>query len=316
MPQLKIFFTLCLCLIVGSCVFAQDDIVLRVGDHTIDLGEYETRYYFYLYNLTSQRGIPLDDEAFNRLVELRPIFLDQLTTENAVYRVGRSLGFTPSEEFLDERLAEVEASLGGMPLAERLLETGVDEVMFRKLIGEAELSRRTLDYLRSGLDVPSYLTELYYHSLKESFQSSPEACAKHILVQTLEEAEAIRIEIAAGASFEQLAEARSLDPGSAANGGDLGCFELGMLVPNFEEVAFSQPLNEVSEVVQTDFGYHLILTYERREPTVPPLEDVSETLNEEIANDILRRVIEGYKTADDIISYPELVTKGDNGETE
>lgn len=73
----------------------------------------------------------------------------------------------------------------------------------------------------------------------------------------LEEIKAIKSELANGAEFEQLA-AENSDCPSGADGGDLGFFGRGAMVPEFEEAAFSLKVGEVSDVVETEFGYHLI----------------------------------------------------------
>lgn len=84
-----------------------------------------------------------------------------------------------------------------------------------------------------------------------------EVRASHILVKTEEEAKNLYDEIKNGASFAELAEQKSLCP-SGQNGGDLGYFGKGMMVKPFEDAAFSLEVGELSEPVQTQFGWHLI----------------------------------------------------------
>ena len=81
--------------------------------------------------------------------------------------------------------------------------------------------------------------------------------ASHILVPTLNEAVELKAKINAGESFVDLAQAHSKCP-SGQRGGDLGEFGAGQMVPPFESATFSTPVGEVSEPVQTQFGYHLI----------------------------------------------------------
>ncbi len=82
--------------------------------------------------------------------------------------------------------------------------------------------------------------------------------ASHILVATEDEAKEISAQIKNGASFAKLAKEKSIDKGSAAKGGDLGYFEQGKMVPEFERAAASLKQGEVSEPVRTRFGYHII----------------------------------------------------------
>ena len=81
--------------------------------------------------------------------------------------------------------------------------------------------------------------------------------ASHILVPTLTEAVELKAKINSGESFATLAQQHSKCP-SASNGGNLGEFGPGQMVPPFESATFSTPVGEVSEPVQTQFGYHLI----------------------------------------------------------
>ena len=84
-----------------------------------------------------------------------------------------------------------------------------------------------------------------------------EVRASHILVQTEEEANDLRSKIEGGESFEKIASEKSLCP-SGQNGGDLGFFGRGMMVKPFEDAAFSLEVGELSQPVQTQFGWHLI----------------------------------------------------------
>ena len=84
-----------------------------------------------------------------------------------------------------------------------------------------------------------------------------EVRASHILVKTEAEAKNLYEEIKNGASFAEIAEAKSLCP-SGQKGGDLGFFGKGMMVKPFEDAAFSLELGEISQPVQTQFGWHLI----------------------------------------------------------
>jgi peptidyl-prolyl cis-trans isomerase C len=82
--------------------------------------------------------------------------------------------------------------------------------------------------------------------------------ASHIMVKTETEAQAIRQELVAGKDFAELAKAKSQDTGSAEKGGDLGMLSRGQTVSEFEEVAFGLKEGELSPVVKTQYGYHVI----------------------------------------------------------
>lgn len=89
-----------------------------------------------------------------------------------------------------------------------------------------------------------------------------QATASHILVKTEAQCEELKQQILAGADFGALAKQHSDCP-SGAQGGDLGRFGRGMMVPEFDKVVFSAPINEVQGPVKTQFGYHLLIVTSR-----------------------------------------------------
>ena len=105
-----------------------------------------------------------------------------------------------------------------------------------------------------------------------------EVRARHILVKTKEEAEAIIKKLEGGAKFEDLAKESSTD-GTAANGGDLGYFSEGQMVPEFEKAAFAlKPGEYTKEPVQSQFGFHVIQLEDRRTKQPPAFDQVSEQI--------------------------------------
>lgn len=109
----------------------------------------------------------------------------------------------------------------------------------------------------------------FYEEHKAQFTLPEKRQAKHILITVdantdkadaaaMKTVEEVQAKLAQGEKFEELAKTYSKDPGSAPAGGDLGTFEQGMMVPEFDEAVFSMNVGEVSEPVRTEFGYHLI----------------------------------------------------------
>lgn len=113
-----------------------------------------------------------------------------------------------------------------------------------------------------------------------------EVRARHILVESEEAAQAIKAELDAGADFVELAKEKSTGP-SGPNGGDLGFFQKGQMVPAFEAVAFEMEPGDISEPVQSDFGWHVIKLEERRstQPPTPPFEQVEELLKRQMVEE-------------------------------
>lgn len=119
------------------------------------------------------------------------------------------------------------------------------------------------------------------------FKDAPpqtEYSAAHILVETEEEAEKLKADLAGGADFAELAKAHSTDTGSGAAGGDLGWFGLGVMVKPFEDAVVGATVGEVTGPIATDFGFHLILVKETRVAEQPTLDMVRDELAAEIEN--------------------------------
>lgn len=148
-------------------------------------------------------------------------------------------------------------------------------------IGETEAFRNRLAFLRDRALHNSYFRERIsdtvsaedvrarYDSEIAATPPENEISARHILVETRQEAEAIIAELQGGADFEELARERSTGP-SGPNGGDLGYFTRGRMVPTFEEAAFTlDPGSFTDEPVETQFGWHVIRVDDRR-PVQPP----------------------------------------------
>ncbi|MGO1060598.1 peptidylprolyl isomerase [Planococcus sp. FY231025] len=108
--------------------------------------------------------------------------------------------------------------------------------------------------------------------------------ARHILVADQETADKVKKELDEGGDFAKLAEEYSTDPGSAANGGGLDWFGAGAMVPEFEEAAFALEVDEISEPVQSQHGFHIIQVTEKRQvEDQPALEDQKEQIRSDLA---------------------------------
>ncbi|WP_290685043.1 MULTISPECIES: peptidylprolyl isomerase [unclassified Haematobacter] len=98
--------------------------------------------------------------------------------------------------------------------------------------------------------------------------------ARHILVPTEDEAKAVEKAIADGGDFATVANEKTQDPSGKTNGGDLGWFGAGMMVPEFEEAVSALQPGQVSQPIQTQFGWHVIKLEEVRDAAVPALDEV------------------------------------------
>jgi peptidyl-prolyl cis-trans isomerase C len=117
----------------------------------------------------------------------------------------------------------------------------------------------------------------FYDKQAELMKANPQVRARHILVEKEEDAKALRARIVKGEDFAKLAKENSKDPGSGANGGDLGFMQKGQTVPAFDEMLFKLKPGEMSEPVKTEFGYHILKVEEHR--LLPPLAELKDRMS-------------------------------------
>jgi peptidyl-prolyl cis-trans isomerase D len=174
--------------------------------------------------------------------------------------------------------------------------------------------RRVLSYLL--LDLPSLqprvtVTEseerAYYEAHHDEFKQDEQACASHILVKVKASPEAPEghaddeakkiaqsalDQAKAGADFAALAKKYSEDQGSAEKGGDLGCFPRGRMLPEFENAAFALQPGEVSALVKTQYGYHVIRLASKRAEMVPAYAQVKDRIHQTLVGQRVRALLE------------------------
>ena len=187
--------------------------------------------------------------------QFRKQVLEQLVAKQLVYDNAKKTGVLKSKEF-KERYAEI-----------------VENV--KKEIAIQVWQKREIDKIKvSDKDMKAY-----YNKNKEEFNEKESAHARHILVKTEAEANAISKQlkgltgVALKSKFIELAKAKSTGP-SGVKGGDLGYFAPGQMVPAFSDKAFSMKIETVSPPVKTQFGYHLIYLEDRKAKKSKAFKDV------------------------------------------
>lgn len=149
------------------------------------------------------------------------------------------------------------------------------------------LSATVLDKVATAAVSDEALKKLYDEKYAKAAPAK-EYHAAHILVATEDEAKAIKADLDKGGDFAAIAKEKSTDKGSAANGGDLGWFGLGMMVKPFEDAVVAAEPGKIVGPVQSDFGWHLIRLEEVRTAAAPKFEDVKE----ELTGDLRQKAVE------------------------
>lgn len=194
--------------------------------------------------------------------------------------IGQQMGQVPPESKRDYLITYV----GDMILLTQAAEA--------KKIDASEEFKQQLEFARKKLLMAKLLDaeakaastdeamRKVYDDATKQMKPEEEVHARHILVETEEEAKAIKEELQKGADFAELAKSKSKDPGAAAEGGDLGFFSKDQMVPEFADAAFKLEKGQTSEPVKSPFGWHIIQVEEKRTRPVPDFEAVKPQLEQ------------------------------------
>lgn len=182
--------------------------------------------------------------------------LDSLVNEKIVEVESAQNNITASEDEVEKKLEEVAGYYGGLDILEQSL---ANYNMSLKDVKKDLTVQVKLEKLLIGrISVTDQEIEEYFAANQEMFDREEQVKARHILVDSEEEARDIRQKLVEGQDFAQLAKEYSLDIQNKDQGGELGNVSRGQMVEEFETAVFALPVGEISQPVKTDFGYHII----------------------------------------------------------
>ena len=219
--------------------------------------------------------------------------LDNLVNQKLLVQEAERKGIVADPKAVEEQMEKVVKMFPDpQKMKEQLSAMGVGEGELRRDIAQNLLIKELLDrQAPKGTEPTEEEIKAFYEANASSFDLPERVRASHILLATSaddppeKKAErkaalaALREKIAGGADFAEVAKENSDCP-SKESGGDLGFFEKGKMVPEFEKAAFAQAKGELGQIVETPFGYHLIKVTDRKEPEKASLENASARISE------------------------------------
>lgn len=134
----------------------------------------------------------------------------------------------------------------------------------------------------------------HYDAHQQDYVVSEQITASHILVKTQDEAQSVLKDLKDGKQFAEVAKERSIGP-SASQGGQLGTFGRGRMVPAFEEAAFALKVGEISKPVQTQFGYHIITVTDRQAAHTRTFEEVKDEIREALVSTYIEGLVDDLR---------------------
>lgn len=211
--------------------------------------------------------------------------LDVLISNEIIRQEAEEADITVTEEELEAELVEYEEMYGGAEgLEAAIAESGLT---MENLENEMKTFLKVEKLIGPNIEITDEAIETYFKENQESLGQQAQVEASHILTETKEQAEEVAEKLAAGGDFAELAAEYSLDTASAENGGELGSFAKGAMAPAFEEAAFAMEPGEISEPVETEFGFHIIKVTDKTEASEATLEDSREQIKEILFDEAL-----------------------------
>jgi len=312
----------------GETAAAPNEVAVTVNGTEITEGKLEAMIKTQLDRMAAQsKQIPPQFAEQYRKMLRQPI-IEQMIVEQLMSEKVKAANISITEEDVNNEIKKMIAAQKP-PLSFEEFEAkmkqygqGLDDI--KEQIRKA-LPYKMLIEKEAGdkINVTNEDARKFYDENPKKYEVSEQISARHILIRpdmtdpntdpneanakARAKAEDLLKQINGGADFAELAKANSADPGSAANGGDLGFFARGRMVPPFEKAAFELKDGQVSNVVNTSYGFHIIKATGRKEAGVMPFDEVKEDIIRQLTQikqtEFAKQYIEKLKTEAKIV-YP------------
>ena len=237
------------------------DVAATVNGKPITIEDYEREYKMQAQQAMAQYGedflMQKSPDGKQTMGEImRQNTLDNLVRFEIYKQDAEEKGIKITDKDVDAEYKKMVDMYGGEEkLQDALKENNLTADQMREYMKTNLLMQQYQQKMLKELEPTEEELKKHYEGHKDEFKTAE---ASHILVKTKEEAEAIKKELDGGADFAKLAKEKSLDTGSAQNGGSLGQFSPGQMVKEFDEKVFSMKPGEISDPVKTQFGFHII----------------------------------------------------------
>jgi peptidyl-prolyl cis-trans isomerase C len=268
----------------GSSSSVPSDAVAVVGGDTITKAQFNTlmdgarRTY-------KARKTPFPKAGTTQYKSLQDQAMQYLVQQDELGQKAKDLGVVVSTKDVQDRLKQIKQQyFGGSEKkyqaqlkAQGLTETQIEQDIHAQLLSEKLYNKVTSDVKVSDAEVKSY-----YNAHKTQYSQAASRDVRHILVNNKQLADRLESQLKNGADFAKLAKKYSKDPGSAAQGGKL-TISKGQTVPQFDKVAFSLKVNEISPPVHTQYGWHIIQALSAVRPAKQtPLSSVQQSIRQQL----------------------------------
>jgi foldase protein PrsA len=249
-------------------------------------------------------GQPISQSAFDTKLEGTPLartVLQQMVQDALIDQYAKNNNITVSDAEINAREDQIKQNFPAGSWDQMLKSRGLSEDDVHSALREQLILDKALG---SQVKVTPAQISDYFDKNRATFDKPEQVTARHILVPNLAEAEKVEQLLKSGSNFADVAKQYSTDPGSKDKGGDLGTFKRGQMVPAFDKVAFSEPVNAISPPVKSPFGYHIIQVEARIPGTKATLASatpqITDTLRQQQEAPLIQPFLQGLQQKADI----------------
>jgi len=239
--------------------------IAAVGSNVVTQEQFDTIWAQAKAQYASQQGAPaFPKDGTAQFKQLRASIVAYLVQNAIIAQKASGEGVKVTDKEYQDRLKQILTQVGGQKKLDALLKKqGVDMNQLEIQLKAQMLQDKMQQKVAKAVKISDAQAQAYYNDAKNKAQfDQPETVdARHVLVKTKAQAVKVRALLAADntdANWKKVAAKYSTDPGSKNNGGSLGTFPKGRMVPPFEKAAFALKVNEISQPVKTQFGWHVI----------------------------------------------------------
>ncbi len=253
-------------------------------------------------------GANIPEEQLNMIMpRLEAQMIDEFIRRTLLENEARKQGFAADQQDVDTALDDMKKALPpGLSYEEALKQYKLTDEKLRTEIGKQIVVQKLLEKnMQNDEAVTEEEINTFFEQNQQQMQQPETVHARHILLKADEaasaeeraaaktQAEAVRQQLLDGADFAELATAQSACP-SKDNGGDLGTFPRGQMVPAFDQAAFEQKVDEIGAVVETAFGYHIIQVLEHNDAKTAVISEVKDKIRQYLKNQKQAQSFEKY----------------------
>jgi peptidyl-prolyl cis-trans isomerase C len=248
-----------------------------------------------LDEFAAQSGVSKDDPQYQATVQQ---LIPQLVSIEIAKAYAQEHSITVSDKEVDQELAKIKEQVGDQARStgqdvsnqeayeQALKQNNITEEQLREDIRENLPVQEVQERVAGNAEPSDEEVQKYYEENKAAqFTTPSQRCVRHILFNKdqKEKAEDVKQQLENGGDFAELAKENSQDPGSAENGGDLGCLSKGETVPEFEQAAFGAEQGEIVGPVETEFGYHILKVTDVKSEQTRSLQEVESQIRSQLA---------------------------------